>query len=175
MSQLSFVLIATWMSLMRTAYQGCLGVRVAVQLDNARKAAANEEDETLKVRRELQKRFLELETRVREFVQDWRAFEHDGQRLTLLQERVTAGLHEESEGRRAVRSEVQKLIGILQDLDQQRPTQLFLSPQMIWRLSHGNAVILCRQSRMVEVGWLVGRRDVGRAKCGFGFPSHANP
>jgi len=93
--------------------------QVAVQLDNARKAAANEEDETLKVRRELQKRFLELETRVREFVQDWRAFEHDGQRLTLLQERVTTGLHEESEGRRAVRSEVQKLIGILQDLDQQ--------------------------------------------------------
>ncbi|CAE7028342.1 TMPRSS13 [Symbiodinium natans] len=101
--------------------------QVAVQLENARKAAASEEDETLKVRRELQKRFLELETRVREFVQDWRAYEHDGQRLTLLQERVASGLREESEGRRAVRSEVQKLIEVLQDLDQQQPAQLTCS------------------------------------------------
>jgi len=71
------------------------------------------------VRRELQKRFLDLETRVREFVQDWRSFEHESQRLALLQDHVVSSLGEEADGRKAARLEVQRLINVLQDLDHQ--------------------------------------------------------
>ena len=61
--------------------------------------------------------------------------------------------------------QVQKLIGILQDLDQQRPTQLFLSPQMIWRLAHGNAVILCRQPDFGGIAGYDGGGWVARGKA----------
>eukprot|EP00931_Biecheleriopsis_adriatica_P056272 TRINITY_DN33342_c0_g1_i1.p1 TRINITY_DN33342_c0_g1~~TRINITY_DN33342_c0_g1_i1.p1 ORF type:complete len:1172 (+),score=270.83 TRINITY_DN33342_c0_g1_i1:89-3604(+) len=92
---------------------------VAERLAAARAAAEGEEEQSLKVRQMLQKLFLELEGRCREHLQDWRGVVQEEQRLCLLQERVNERLREEFHGRQALRSEVNRLVQLLTELDRQ--------------------------------------------------------
>ncbi|CAJ1366189.1 unnamed protein product [Effrenium voratum] len=92
---------------------------VNAQLEIARVAAEGEEKQTLKVRQDLQLRFVEVEKRVRDFIQEWRCLEQEEQRLAVLQEHVDEGLRSEADGRQRVRAEVQILVESLRELDHQ--------------------------------------------------------
>ncbi|CAJ1402385.1 unnamed protein product [Effrenium voratum] len=93
--------------------------KVNAQLEIARVAAEGEEKQTLKVRQDLQLRFVEVEKRVRDFIQEWRCLEQEEQRLAVLQEHVDEGLRSEADGRQRVRAEVQILVESLRELDHQ--------------------------------------------------------
>eukprot|EP00933_Yihiella_yeosuensis_P032079 TRINITY_DN25671_c1_g2_i1.p1 TRINITY_DN25671_c1_g2~~TRINITY_DN25671_c1_g2_i1.p1 ORF type:complete len:1265 (+),score=287.26 TRINITY_DN25671_c1_g2_i1:3505-7299(+) len=85
----------------------------------ARKEAEGCQQQTLEVRVELQRKFLEIENRIRDHLKEWRALEMEEQRCLLLQEQVNEKLRSEAAGREALRGEVHVLMANLQELDQQ--------------------------------------------------------
>jgi len=84
-----------------------------------RETADGQSEQSLRDRRELEKRCVDLEGRARAYLEGWRAVEMEERRVSLFREQACEQLQAEEDGRAKLRSEAQRLIDDLQELDRQ--------------------------------------------------------
>merc|ERR1712232_1022557 len=76
-------------------------------------------DLALRVCREFEKQFLDLEAQVRTSLEDWRLMEFDEQCLGLMQGKIVSRVQDEAECRTALRAETCRVVEKLHELDGQ--------------------------------------------------------
>jgi len=87
------------------------------ELSALRETADGQSEQSLRDRRELEKRCVDLEGRARAYLEGWRSVELEERRVSLFREQACEQLQAEEDGRAKLRSEAQRLIEDLQQLD----------------------------------------------------------